>query len=382
MKIVFSHCTQSYPINFSASNVKVEYISKGLMLREADVVIINDVFGDRKLHKNMKATKNNITYYLFQRSGKNVFKIMKNILSCVNILCREYHKNDLNILFVGGVFPVFILQILVAKILGYKCVFLTQEWSLSLNNKRLIDKIGAYCSCFLYGKIVDVILPISHFLYDKNLHFKKPMLLTPILADFKDDNTDYKNQYYNHFAYCAGAAYFRVIKMMLGAYKLFVENGGEQKLILIISGREKDINDIKEYVKQMGLEKMVIFKHQIPYEELMDIYKSSLGLLIPLDPDSVQDKARFSQKIAEYLSVKRPLITSNVGEIPFYFTPYKDILVAEYNEKAYCDAMSFLAKNIQKADAIGKEGFYTGRREFDYRTMGEKMYNFFINLDK
>lgn len=41
---------------------------------------------------------------------------------------------------------------------------------------------------------------------------------------------------------------------------------------------------------------MVIFKHQIPYEELMDIYKSSLGLLIPLDPDSVQDKARFSQK--------------------------------------------------------------------------------------
>ena len=83
---------------------------------------------------------------------------MKNILSCVNILCREYHKNDLNILFVGGVFPVFILQILVAKILGYKCVFLTQEWSLSLNNKRLIDKIGAYCSCFLYGKIVDVIL--------------------------------------------------------------------------------------------------------------------------------------------------------------------------------------------------------------------------------
>lgn len=43
--------------------------------------------------------------------------------------------------------------------------------------------------------------------------------------------------------------------MMLGAYKLFVENGGEQKLILIISGREKDINDIKEYVKQMGLEK-------------------------------------------------------------------------------------------------------------------------------
>lgn len=30
------------------------------------------------------------------------------------------------------------------------------------------------------------------------------------------------------------------------------------------------------------------------------------------------------------------------------------------------------SKNIQKADAIGKEGFYTGRREFDYRAMGEK----------
>ena len=76
------------------------------------------------------------------------------------------------------------------------------------------------------------------------------------------------------------------------------------------------------------IEDFVIFIQQIPYVELIEIYESSLGLLIPLDPNSLADIARFSQKIAEYLSSSRPVITNNVGEIPYYFTDRKDIIIS------------------------------------------------------
>lgn len=380
MKVIFSHCTQSYPIKFTASNIKVEYVAKGLILKGADVVVINDIIGERSLHTIESGMTKGLSYYIFPRAGKNLLLLGKNLFKCLKLLHSEYRKNDTNILFVGGMFPIFIIQLLVAKFLGYKCVFLTQEWALSLNNTRFIDKIGAYCSCYIYGKFVDAILPISHFLYEKNRHFNKPMLLTPILADFNSEIAHDEIEIHNHFAYCAGTSYFRVIKMMLGAYKKFVDNGGLQKLIMILSGNEESIVKIRKYAKQMGVEEKIIFKHQIPYKELLNIYETSLGLLIPLDPDSVQDKARFSQKIAEYLSVKRPLITSNVGEIPFYFTPNKDIVIADYNEQAYFEAMFFLAKNPTKATSIGKEGFKTGKERFDFRCMGAKMYNFLEKL--
>ena len=45
------------------------------------------------------------------------------------------------------------------------------------------------------------------------------------------------------------------------------------------------------------------------------------------DEKSLQDRARFSQKIAEYLMAQRPIITVDTGDIPYYFTHGKNAYI-------------------------------------------------------
>lgn len=380
MKVIFSHCTQSYPITFSASNTKVEYIAKGLYELNTEVTIINDSLGDRRVIKTECNTKENIRYYIFPRRNNQFFSFIKNLYYCIVILKKEYKKNDKNILFVGGIFPVFFLQLIIGRFIGYKCVYLTQEWALSLKTTNIIYKLSAVASCYWYGYFLNAILPISHFLWDKNLHFKKPMHIVPILCSFEGGANQTASVNYNHFTYCVSASYFRVISMILKAFKIFKQKGGQQTLILIVSGKTEEINKIQNYIQNMNLKQDIIIKSQIPYDELIKLYQTSLGLIIPLDPHSTADKARFSQKIAEYLSTRRPIITNNVGEIPYYFNNKENAIITKYNAEDLSQAMFYLASNPQKANEIGESGFQTGKQFFDYKRNSLALYNFFKSL--
>lgn len=380
LNIVSLNCTQSYPIRFTASNTKMEYIARGVMEQGASVTIINDVLGHKGLSEDKDGTCKGIRYYIFNRKKSTVRNVLRNMVKAHRILKHARKKDARNVMFCGGIFPVFPLNILVGKLLGYKCVFLIQEWNLSFNNRSLLAKISAYCACKVYGYFMDGILPISHFLEEKMAHFHKPMLMMPVLSDYAESPDSQAPEGYNHFAYCVDAGYFRVITMMIDAFATFKKEGGSQKLVLILSGRDESVHKVKEYVQAAGLQDSVDFRQQVPYAELLEIYRTALALIIPLNPESLQDQARFSQKIAEYVSTKRPIITSSVGEIPYYFTDGKDAVLVEYNAQAYAEAFRELANDEASASEIGKAGYNTGRACFDYRRHGAALKSFFENL--
>lgn len=374
MNIVFSHCTQSYPLQFSASNTKADFLARGLAEAGATITFVNSVLGS-DVCQDSCLKHHNIRCYLFAKRYKFLVRLIINIPKLIRILNREYIKGDINVLFIGGEFPICLVQMLCAKLIGYKLALLTQEWAPALNPQGIIRKIDCELSTKCYGKWLDMIFPISHFLLEKNEHFKKPMHIIPILSDFNVLLPNI-NEEYGHFAYCAGAAYFRVLKMLLNAYKVFVERGGNQKLILILYGREDAMKKAKEAIAALQLNGMIEVKQQISDKELQFIYRTSLGLLIPLDPYSVQDEARFSQKIAEYLATKRPIITCNVGEIPYYFTDKHDAMIVDYTAESFANAMAYLAKHENEATQIGLGGYMTGKKYFDYCTNGKKVFDF------
>lgn len=374
MNIIFSHCTQSYPLRFSASNTKADFLARGLASAGAKVTFINGIEGsvdgsDRVVeHHGFKC-------YLFSRKGNAVIRLIRNFSKLISLLLQLREKGDTNVLWVGGRMPIFLSQLFVAKCLGYKCVWLAQEWEPAVFNNTVVQRFSSYVSSNWYGRFLDAICPISHFLWKKYECFGKPMHIIPVLADFNLQKRD-NAKIGNHFTYCAGASYYFVLEMLLEAYKLFVEQGGEQKLVLILYGSQSNMERAKSRIESMEMGEKIVLKQQISDMELMSIFSSSLGLLIPLDPNSVGDQARFSQKIAEYVATKRPIITSDVGEIPFYFSKNKNAMVIEYSSKAYADAMLFLANNPNDADRIGFGGFEVGKQYFDFRINGKETYKF------
>ena len=113
---------------------------------------------------------------------------------------------------------------------------------------------------------------------------------------------------------------------------------------------------------------------------LMDLYANALALIIPLDPGNIQDEARFSQKIAEYLSSGSPIISNNVGEIRYYFKDKENIILCDYDIDGFVEVFKWVTRNPDKAKQIGVNGLNLKKKEFDYRELGDRLHKFMQSL--
>ena len=65
----------------------------------------------------------------------------------------------------------------------------------------------------------------------------------------------------------------------------------------------------------------------------------------------------FPHKIGEYLASGNPVISTNYGEVKYYFTDMKNMLIAEsYNIDEYATKMQFVIDNPALVKKIGIEG--------------------------
>lgn len=380
LNVVFLDCTQNYGYQYSASNTKVELMAKGLIEQGAEVCIHNGATGKKGLKTRESNTDSCIgtviTYpYHFPQFGW--------------LLNRSMLKRDLRDLYKDGYRNVVILSNVsldiynyykrLAKKIGYYVVAISHEWVPTVKRRFWYQNLLAkrYASTFGHG--IDAIQPISEYIIERIKQFGIPWLKTPILAEYPNLVT--KDNRIREITYCVFAFYTRVIFFILNAYKKYVSSSENPiGLTLVLSGPSDAIDTIRERIRELGLESFVTIKSKLPYTELFELYKSSCGLLIPLDPSHEQDYARFSQKIAEYASSGTPIITNSVGEIPYYFSSGEDIITCEYSVDGFSNTFHWLESHIDEADDIGQNGYKTGCREFNYRTFAPKLTQFLLNI--
>ena len=115
------------------------------------------------------------------------------------------------------------------------------------------------------------------------------------------------------------------------------------------------------------------------YNNLLEEYRRGLALIIPLDPYYDQDKARFSQKIAEYLSTKSAILTNKVGEINCYFKD-DEIITCEFNKESFAKTFKWIELHPEECKTTGIKGFERGNKEFCYKIVGKKLYYFLDSI--
>ena len=382
--VIFLGCTQNYSYLFSAANTKVEFLAKGLAEKGDCCTIHNGIIGTSIIGgdetKNIEKVGTVITYC---KKGNQIISWIFNLPKLVKDLksCRKKVGHANFIILESPDYHIFLVYVLLARLLSFKILIISHEWGPTVSSIHPLRKPSVYLFSKTFGYFADGILPISEFIIRKIQHFKKPYIKIPITAEYNQIVISENPVGGKYFLYCVYAAYKRVIFQLIDAYvKYSTDTKTCTKLVLVLSGNDEQIGIIKNYIKQIGKENDICIKTKVPFMMLMDLYANALALIIPLDPGNIQDEARFSQKIAEYLSSGSPIISNNVGEIRYYFKDKENIILCDYNIDGFVEVFKWVTRNPDKAKQIGVNGFNLGKKEFDYRELGDRLHKFMRSL--
>ena len=149
----------------------------------------------------------------------------------------------------------------------------------------------------------------------------------------------------------------------------------------IIGGNSpKNFAAIEAAFKNSKYSSDIILYKNMPYNNIIPLYKSADLLIIPLR-NNIQDIARFPHKVSEYTASGRPLISSKIGELKYYFKDKESALLADdYDIDMYVDALRQMKQNNLSFDDIGRKGYEVGYNNFHYTSNVEGIKNFFNNL--
>lgn len=380
MNVLFYMYTDGYPSKFSAANTKFEFLSKGLIKNGVEVSCINKIYGCNNIGQ-AKSIYKGVNCFSIGNERTKLNSIISNLFKSLLIIKKQYNTKASNFLFFGcGNVFILIPAIIFSKIIGYKIIFIFEEWLPSMPFKGFY-KINAFIHGHLMGYFSDYIMPISEYLKNKSLKFKKPIYKLPICANFECISESKINKFSNYFLYCASASYQRAIDFILDSFGKFSLDFGEKfSLHLVIKGSDEQINRVKLMCKKYDVNNKVVIYSDLKYSDLILQYKNAIALLIPLFPDSITDIARFSQKISEYLSSQRPIISSAVGEIPVYFHNNEDMYIDNtFSSDGFAKIMKHIAFAPDEATDIGISGYNKGKSLFHYEVIVDNMIKFLKN---
>lgn len=377
--IIFLGCTDNFDRRFSACNTKIGFLAKGLNIEKDSCSIVESIVGSNLISEREEKLIEGIGKVItYPKKYNQLISWLYNIVPLFRDL-KKLRNEDCNncIVLEAPDYHIYIIYVIISRLLKYKIITIAHEWGPTVTSVHWIRKPSVWLYTKTFGYLSDAILPISEYIKNKIIHFNKPYLKIPIIADF-DNCFNKRSQESSFFLYCVGASYFRVIKTIIESYRMYKNGGGRNCLFLVLSGTENNILLVKKYIQDKGLIQNIKVFTQLPYSELLNLYSEANALIIPLDPTSEQDQARFSQKISEYLSTGTPIISNNVGEIKFYFKDRYNILLCEYSIDGFKNIFTWIDTHTQEAILIGQRGYELGKKEFNYRKYG-KLLHVFLN---
>jgi len=242
-------------------------------------------------------------------------------------------------------------------------------------NDKLFDRFAP--------KLSDGILPISEFLKDhlKKVAPNKPYFKIPGLTDYSRyvDIDIIEGEKY--FLFCGAANYKETIFFIIDAYEaLKGHQASNVYLNLVINGNQADVAEVKSYIARSNRKDMIRFYTKLTDKQLSTHYKNAIALLIPLRP-TFQDIARFPHKIGEYLASGNPVISTDYGEVKYYFTDMGNMLIAgEYDINKFAAKMQSVVDHPELAKQIGTEGQQKGLSLFDYQVKAPEIDHFIDKL--
>lgn len=381
-----------FPYGFAAMQ-RVLLMCKGLLGESIEVVLINRKgvhsykkypnFPAKGVHEGISyiyATGNpykskNFWVRNFQKIN-GFFQEIKHIHHV-----KKKHNAQAILLYIKGELGLIVYYWMISKVFRLKIILNYVEYRSRINDRKwAIQKWNDYLFDKFAPRVVDGLIPISEYLA-KELQKtapSTPQLKIPVICDYQLFEGESFREHQEYFLYCGSIKYREVIYFILDSFARLENINAE--LYFVISGNEKARKDTIKNIEEQYDTAQIRFFSNLPYNELIELYKAATALLIPLRPIE-QDIARFPHKIGEYLASGNPIVTTSIGEIEYYFKDCHNAFIApKYSTEEYAAKMEEVFRDKKKSQKIGLSGKAMGMKNFDYRIQGEKLKNFLIQI--
>ena len=384
-----------FPHNVTLAPIQKSYlIYKGLVEAGAEVLYINTIpqaTPDGVISEDVEGTVDGIHYtytcgtpYRSESFLKRNLTKLKGGIREAGLLISLARKKkiDAAILYTAH-FSTLLYYRCWATLLGFPIVMNYVEYRSVFETTSRRNKISWFLTDRFAPALVDGIFPISEFLIE---HVKKqsktPYLKVPTLCDFtRYSYLEPEKDTPRYLLYCGSAAYYEVANFIIASFE-GIKEGPDVFLYLIINGWPEQVEKVNKRIKQSSKSHLIKTFSKVSNEDYSRLLFQSEGLLIPLRPN-VQDAARFPNKVGEYVASGNPMVTTQVGEIAYYFKDGESAFIAEdYEENSFAQKMQQLIDHPAEASAIGVEGKRIGHQEFDYKVNGEKTLAFLKKIIK
>lgn len=354
--------SSGYPKGFAEIN-KIHQIARGLVENGAKVTVLSRK-GVHKITDNIPVVGSYEKVYFKYCSGRSNYDsrfFSRNIRKFYGLLLEIYfliRECKSNIIINSRSNFDILFYFFIAKI-ARSTTFITiveDKYTHSFMRNQILKYIDSYFYWNISLSLIDIYLPISHFLKEK-IKFNRITFILPPLFEYSNQLPKI-NPEEKYFIFCGSVEYDNTIKLIIDSFKLL--NDSDIYLYLVLHGNENKINKYKRY---SNINVKVLTK--LTQDELLEKYSGAIGLLIPLNEND-NDNARFPQKIAEYCSVGKPIITTKVGEIKRYFVDKDSALIAEdIDPSAIMKQMKLLIDNPILVKEIGIRGYEVGYNSFN-----------------
>lgn len=269
-------------------------------------------------------------------------------------------------------FGIFVLYYFFSKIFRYKTILHYVEFRSKFVKRSFFFRINDLLFDNVAVLLCDVIIPISTTLddYVKAINRKAKTLIIPPICDFNyfaSVNSEISEKKY--FVFCSSINYEEVILFVIQSY-LKIKNNQHVDLHLVINGKIE--NDTINSLILKNSDRIFLFSN-LSYEKLIAKYKGSLAALVPIR-NTVQDCARFPQKICEFLASNRPIITTYYGEIKNYFTSEKNAVIANgFNTESYSEQLEWALTHSEELEKISRNSYMMGMKYFNITSYSNKI---------
>ncbi len=148
------------------------------------------------------------------------------------------------------------------------------------------------------------------------------------------------------------------------------------KLVLIGSNsNKKKMKKINEAISRKFFNK-IIFTGYLGRDEVPHFLVNS-SLLALTRPMNKQAEYGFPTKLGEYLATRKPVLVTNVGDIPFFVKDNYDVFMADANNiDEMANKIKTALSNKNKSVLIGNNGWNTANKYFNNVKETEKLLQF------